>query len=171
MMPGNPCDACRAHGATSCSCRKQWLEEQDRPTGHRVRVVELREAGKPPAGERCPECGPHGNRGAVMLLWSVVHCIECGRRANVVAGAEGHRLLDEVANEIRGDGCEPLAATLLEVDLLDYDNEHPWQRRVTVTVPYRHAQKVKIDLSADTSRTQAAFDALTSGMRKAFGVP
>jgi hypothetical protein len=107
------------------------------PFGRRCRIIDLPEAGKPEG--LCPECGPHGNRGAVTLLWSIVPCLECNWRAGTVSGLAATDFVATLLDEIRAEGCDPvLAETSTEVEPL---GEHPWARRVVVTVPYRHAAK------------------------------
>lgn len=128
--------------------------------GRRSRGATLPEIGKPDG--RCPECGPHGNRGAVTLLWSVVPCIECSKRSEVAARVEAGRIAEALVAEIRAEGCEPLVDDRV-VEINPLVGDHPWARHVRVVVSYRHA-KLNIKNSCDTGTLQAA-------LNRAFGVP
>lgn len=94
-----------------------------------VKIIELRlpEAGKP-AG-LCSECGPHGNRGAVTLLWSVVPCLTCGVRADQRADCEGWSLRDSTSMQVVGRIID-------EQVTVEPHGDHPWSRRVTIRVEW-----------------------------------
>lgn len=99
----------------------------------RISSAYLPEAGKP-AG-LCPECGPHGNRGAVTLLYSVVPCITCDARATDAGIEHALGLLRELSEDLRKQG----ARNLLPEYAVDPVDGQPWARRVTARVEYQHA--------------------------------
>lgn len=86
---------------------------------HKIITTLLPDAGKPDG--RCPDCGPHGNRGLITLFFWVEPCVACEERADARAKAEVARLHDEVGS--------PGATFSHRIERVD---GRPWARKVTV---------------------------------------
>jgi hypothetical protein len=125
--------------------------------GRRQRVIDLPEAGKPEG--LCPECGPHGNRGVVELLFSLVSCNACDDLATRRAMREAEAAEMQIAGELAGEGCTADDAEVSVEPLAG----HPGGRRVVVTVPYRHAPVV--DVAAALASARAALTKMRGAVR------
>src|SRR5688572_31012525 len=90
----------------------------------------LPEAGKPEG--TCSDCGPHGNKGAVTLLYSVVPCLECHRRAEDCAQKAACILLELVlAGLHRCNFVDDFSWT----EVREVPGQ-PWAREISVRVDY-----------------------------------
>jgi hypothetical protein len=62
--------------------------------------------------EICPDCGPHGNRGRICLLWSWVDCERCEEAERAWVFGELGRKVTEVRGARRFDPEHPAEVEL-----------------------------------------------------------
>lgn len=99
------------------------------------------EAGKPDGV--CEECGPHGNRGVIVLSEAVVPCLACAGRADKVAHDKGCELIGELTASLHGAPLSSKPALSVAtpkakntVRWWEGTPDDPWIRHVFVRVEY-----------------------------------
>ena len=71
-------------------------------SNRRVMREDMPTAGKPDG--LCEECGKHGNRGLVTLLYSMTPCYTCQSRADQAASARAKALAEDMKADLEREG-------------------------------------------------------------------